>query len=59
MMAHRGAKSPVKNTGMPARTNLASKPGFLIRTLGLLDPATVEQPVNRQQRRAQRMRRDG
>jgi hypothetical protein len=54
MMAFRGAKSQVKNQSRKGVTGLASTPAFVVRSLGLLDPADASEPVNRKQRRAQR-----
>lgn len=48
----RGAKTRARVSGVRRLANLASTPAFLIRNLGLLDPAKVESPANRQQRRA-------
>lgn len=47
-----GRKIPFKQRGRKARMHFANIPAFQRRALGLIDPASVETPVNRAQRRA-------
>lgn len=48
----RGAKTLMRTPARRSSSNLASTPDFVRRSLGLIDPAAVSEPVNRAQRRA-------
>jgi len=43
---------PVSTKGAGGKMQFAAMPEFMRRYYGLIDPASVEAPVNRQQRRA-------
>lgn len=49
---------PVSTSGVGGKMHFSAMPEFMRRYYGLLDPASVEEPTNRQQRRAKAARKE-